>query len=97
MINNGHNIEKTNFDAFINAVGSEIQQAQVRLITAANAQMLFHYWKMGNYILYHQQLHGWGSKTIKQLSRKERLFGTQPYLYVSVCKNISIESIAEFH
>ena len=59
MINNGHNMEKTNFDAFINAVGSEIQQAQVRLITAANAQMLFHYWKMGNYILYHQQLHGW--------------------------------------
>ena len=50
MSNNGHNIEKTNFDAFINAVGSEIQQAQVRLITAANAQMLFHYWKMGNYI-----------------------------------------------
>lgn len=51
MINNGHNMEKTNFDAFINAVGSEIQQAQVRLITAANAQMLFHYWKMGNDIL----------------------------------------------
>ena len=58
MSNNGHNIEKTNFDAFINAVGSEIQQAQVRLITAANAQMLFHYWKMGNYILYHQNLQG---------------------------------------
>ena len=73
MINNGHNIEKTNFDAFINAVGSEIQQAQVRLITAANAQMLFHYWKMGNYILYHQQLHGWGSKTIKQLAKAIRL------------------------
>ena len=73
MINNGHNIEKTNFDAFINAVGSEIQQAQVRLITTANAQMLFHYWKMGNYILYHQQLHGWGSKTIKQLAKAIRL------------------------
>jgi nicotinamidase-related amidase len=72
MNNNGHNIEKTNFDAFINAVGSEIQQAQVRLITAANAQMLFHYWKMGNYILYHQQLHGWGSKTIKQLAKAIR-------------------------
>ncbi|WP_303575930.1 YhcG family protein, partial [Bacteroides caecimuris] len=64
--------EKTNFDAFINAVGSEIQQAQVRLITAANAQMLFHYWKMGNYILYHQQLHGWGSKIIKQLAKAIR-------------------------
>ncbi|MDE6819757.1 DUF1016 N-terminal domain-containing protein, partial [Bacteroides acidifaciens] len=73
MNNNGHNIEKMNFDAFINAVGSEIQQAQVRLITAANAQMLFHYWKMGNYILYHQQLHGWGSKTIKQLAKAIRL------------------------
>ena len=52
MNNDGHNIEKTSFDAFINAVGSEIQQAQVRLITAANAQMLFHYWKMGDYILF---------------------------------------------
>ena len=72
MSNNGHNIEKTNFDAFINAVGSEIQQAQVRLITAANAQMLFHYWKIGNYILYHQNLQGWGSKIIKQLAKAIR-------------------------
>ena len=73
MSNNGHNIEKTNFDAFINAVGSEIEQAQVRLITAANAQMLFHYWKIGNYILYHQNLQGWGSKIIKQLAKAIRL------------------------
>lgn len=72
MNNNGHNIEKMNFDTFINAVGSEIQQAQVRLITAANAQMLFHYWKMGNYILYHQNLQGWGSKIIKQLAKAIR-------------------------
>ena len=72
MSNNGHNIEKANFDAFINAVGSEIQQAQVRLIVAANAQMLFHYWKMGNYILYHQNLQGWGSKIIKQLAKAIR-------------------------
>ena len=72
MNNDGHNIEKTSFDAFINAVGSEIQQAQVRLITAANAQMLFHYWKMGNYILYYQNLYGWGSKIIKQLAKAIR-------------------------
>lgn len=45
--NNEHNIKKGHFDAFVHAVGSEIEQAQVRLITAANAQMLFHYWKMG--------------------------------------------------
>lgn len=70
--NREYHIEKTNFDAFINAVGSEIEQAQVRLIVAANAQMLFHYWKIGNYILYHQQQHGWGSKIIKQLAKAIR-------------------------
>ena len=72
MSNKESNIEKTNFDAFIQAVGSEIEQAQVRLITAANAQMLFHYWKMGNYILYHQNLHGWGGKIIKKLAQAIR-------------------------
>lgn len=72
MNNKESNIEKTDLNAFIHAVGSEIEQAQVRLIVAANAQMLFHYWKMGNYILYHQQLHGWGSKIIKQLAKAIR-------------------------
>ena len=72
MNNKESNIEKTNFNAFIHAVGSEIEQAQVRLIVAANAQMLFHYWKVGNYILYHQQQHGWGSKIIKQLAKAIR-------------------------
>ena len=71
--NKEHHIERTNFDAFVHAVGSEIEQAQVRLITAANAQMLFHYWKIGNYILYHQNLQGWGSKIIKQMAKAIRL------------------------
>ena len=70
--NNEHNIKKGHFDAFVHAVGSEIEQAQVRLITAANAQLLFHYWKMGNYILYHQHLHGWGGKIIKKLAQAIR-------------------------
>ena len=70
--NKEHHIERTNFDAFVHAVGSEIEQAQVRLITAANAQMLFHYWKMGNYIQYNQNLQGWGSKIIKQLAKAIR-------------------------
>ena len=72
MSNKESNIEKTNFDAFIQAVGSEIEQAQVRLITAANAQMLFHYWKMGNYILYQQNLYGWGGKIINKLAQAIR-------------------------
>ena len=71
--NREYHIGRTDFDAFVHAVGSEIEQAQVRLITAANAQMLFHYWKIGNYILYHQNLQGWGSKIIKQLAKAIRL------------------------
>lgn len=70
--NNNHTIDKRNFDAFVHAVGSEIEQAQVRLITAANAQMLFHYWKMGNYILYQQNLYGWGGKIINKLAQAIR-------------------------
>ena len=72
MSNNDNNIEKRSFEAFFNAIGSEIEQAQVRLISAANAQMLFHYWKMGNYILYHQNLQGWGGKVIKKLAQAIR-------------------------
>lgn len=65
-------MEKRSFEAFFNAIGSEIEQAQVRLISAANAQMLFHYWKMGNYILYHQNRQGWGGKVIKKLAQAIR-------------------------
>ena len=36
MSNNDTNIEKRSFEAFVNAIGSEIEQAQVRLISAAN-------------------------------------------------------------
>ena len=65
-------IGKKDFDAFVHAIGSEIEQAQVRLISAANAQMLFHYWKVGNFILYHQSLQGWGGKVIKKLAQAIR-------------------------
>ena len=102
MSNKESNIEKTNFDAFIQAVGSEIEQAQVRLIVAANAQMLFHYWKIGNYILYHQQLHGWGSKIIKQLAKAIRLHYPEKKGYSErnltyMCQFISFKSVAKFH
>lgn len=70
MSNNDNNIEKRSFEAFVNAIGSEIEQAQVRLISAANAQMLFHYWKMGNYILYHQNRQGWGARSSRDWRRR---------------------------
>jgi len=36
-------IVRKDFDEFISAIGSEIEQAQVKLISAANIQMLLHY------------------------------------------------------
>lgn len=62
------NTERKEFDEFIRAIGSEIEQAQVKLISAANIQMLLHYWKIGNFILYNQKKLGWGSKVIDKIS-----------------------------
>jgi len=62
------NTERKEFDEFIRAIGSEIEQAQVKLISAANIQMLLHYWKIGNFILYNQKRLGWGSKVIDKIS-----------------------------
>jgi len=67
--NNEHNIKKGHFDAFVHAVGSEIEQAQVRLITAANAQMLFHYWKMG-----YPEKKGYSERNLTYMCQFARLY-----------------------
>ena len=41
----------------------------MKLIVAANAQMLFHYWKLGSFILYNQRRLGWGGKVIPRISQ----------------------------
>jgi len=60
------------FADFIRAVGSEIEHAQVKLISAANVQMLLHYWKLGNFILFAQKQLGWGGKVIDKISKAIR-------------------------
>ncbi len=62
------NLQRKEFDEFIHAIGLEIEQAQVKLISAANSQMLLHYWKMGHFILYYQEQLGWGAKVIQQIA-----------------------------
>ncbi|MDR3188158.1 MAG: PDDEXK nuclease domain-containing protein [Prevotellaceae bacterium] len=57
------------FNDFIRAIGSEIEQAQVKLISAANVQMLLHYWKIGHFILFNQKRLGWGGKVIDKISK----------------------------
>lgn len=73
MENINHPIERKDFEALIHAIGFEIEHAQVKLIVAANAQMLFHYWKLGYFIRYYQQRLGWGGKAISRISQAIRM------------------------
>ena len=56
------------YRAFFAEVKARIEEAQLKTLMAANAQMLLLYWHMGNYILQHQQAKGWGAKIIDHLS-----------------------------
>ena len=56
----------------VRAIGSDLEHTQVRMITSANADMLFHYWEVGHFILYLQKKEGWGSKVIDNLSKAIR-------------------------
>jgi len=56
----------------VRAIGSDLEHTQVRMIVSANADMLFHYWKVGHFILYLQKKEGWGSKVIDNLSKAIR-------------------------
>ena len=64
--------DKQDLSPIVRAIGSDLEQTQVRVIASANADMLFHYWKVGHFILYLQKKEGWGSKVIDNLSKAIR-------------------------
>ena len=35
----------------VRAIGADLEHTQIHLIASANADMLFHYWKVGHFIL----------------------------------------------
>jgi predicted nuclease of restriction endonuclease-like (RecB) superfamily len=72
MKTSNNKLQRKEFDLFIHAIGMEIEQAQVKLVAAANVQMLLHYWKIGHFILFNQQKLGWGSKVIERISNAIR-------------------------
>ena len=72
MSNNIRNTDKQDFSPIVRAIGSDLEHTQVRVIASANADMLFHYWKVGHFILYLQKKEGWGSKVIDNLSKAIR-------------------------
>ena len=43
--------EKQDLSLVVRAIGSDLEHTQVRMIASANAEMLFHYWKVGHFIL----------------------------------------------
>ena len=72
MSNDIRNTDKQDFSPIVRAIGSDLELTQVHVIASANADMLFHYWKVGNFILYLQKKEGWGSKVIDKLSKAIR-------------------------
>lgn len=62
----GNMIHQREFDSFVDILGAEIEQAQIKLVSAANVQLLLHYWKVGHFIIYNQNRLGWGSKIIEK-------------------------------
>ena len=64
--------DKQDLLPIVRAIGSDLEQIQVRVIASANADMLFHYWKVGHFILYLKKKEGWGSKVIDNLSKAIR-------------------------
>ena len=72
MSNDIRNTDKQDFSPIVRAIGSDLEQTQVRVIASANADMLFHYWKVGHFSLYLQKKEGWGSKVIDNLSKAIR-------------------------
>ena len=64
--------EKQDLSLVVQAIGTDLEHTQVRVIASANADMLFHYWKVGHFILYLQKKEGWGSKVIDNLSKAIR-------------------------
>ncbi len=67
-----NNTERQDLSLVVRAIGSDLEQTQVRMIASANADMLFHYWKVGHFILYLQEKNGWGAKVIDKLSQAIR-------------------------
>jgi len=57
-----------NYNQFFASVKEQIASAQIKTAIAANGQMLWLYWQLGDYILQNQNTAGWGAKVIDKLS-----------------------------
>ena len=57
------------YGKLLKEIKEQIKVAQLKTVVAANSQMLWLYWHIGNFILENQNVTGWGSKIIENLSK----------------------------
>jgi predicted nuclease of restriction endonuclease-like (RecB) superfamily len=57
------------YGEFLADIKQRVRAAQVRVVLAANSQMILLYWDIGRSILDRQQIQGWGAKVIDNLAR----------------------------
>lgn len=58
----------SDYQAFLQTVKTQVQQAQLRALMAVNRELILLYWRIGRAILHQQRERGWGAKVIDQLS-----------------------------
>jgi predicted nuclease of restriction endonuclease-like (RecB) superfamily len=56
------------YDLFLSGIKERIRTAQIKAALAANAELILHYWEIGQDILINQDHQGWGAKVIDRLS-----------------------------
>jgi predicted nuclease of restriction endonuclease-like (RecB) superfamily len=61
-----------NYKAILYQIKQNIVRSQLKAAMAANNEMLWLYWQIGNEILAQQQTQGWGTKIIERLSKDIR-------------------------
>jgi len=59
----------SDYEAFLQSIKTQVQQAQLRALAAVNKELILLYWHIGRGILERQEKQGWGTRVIEQLSR----------------------------
>ncbi|MEP7110558.1 MAG: DUF1016 N-terminal domain-containing protein [Ferruginibacter sp.] len=60
------------FTETLGAIVKTIEQAQVKMVMAANTQLLWAYWNIGNELSFRTKTNAWGAKIIDTLSKDLR-------------------------
>jgi predicted nuclease of restriction endonuclease-like (RecB) superfamily len=64
-----HELVPSDYLAFLQAIKTRVQQAQLKALVAVNKELILLYWQIGRAILERQREQGWGAKVIDQLSK----------------------------